>query len=422
VSADGAYVVFYSGADDLVPSQTGPLANIFLFERATGTVTLVSHSATASNVAGGSAYQLSSISSDASYITYASSAPDLVTGQTDTNGAEDVFVFSRSTGSNTLVSHVPSSATTTPAYGGQSPTISADGAFVAFESGAVDLVDGQRDSEFYTSDVFLFERATGGVTLVSHVPNQARTTGNDSSSSAAISGDGSFVAFHSFATDLVGRRGDDNGTFDVFLFERSSGTVTLVSHTPGSATTTGANSSHTPSISADGAVVTFTSFAGNLVSGQNDPGDDPDVFVFERSSREVKLVSHARDSATTAADAQGGDHIGSHSPAVSANGSYVAFLSTATNLVAGQTDCPCLHTDVFLFERSTGKVSLVSHIPKSATATANDSSGLRPGGRGPENETPTVTSNGTVVFISLATNLLTGQHDTNGTVDVFVFQ
>ena len=208
----------------------------------------------------------------------------------------------------------------------------------------------------------------------------------------------------------------------MFLFERSTGTVRLVSHAAGSATTTGANSSHGPAISADGAVVSFTSFAGNLVAGQDDGGDDPDVFLYERPTDQVRLVSHTPGSSTAAADNPGGDHIGSNYPSLSANGSYVAFMSTATNLVAGQTDRSLLHTDVFLFERSTGAVSLVSHVPRRATTSANESSALRPGGRGPENETPSVGATGTVAFVSLATNLVTGQRDTNGTVDVFLSQ
>ncbi|HEX2192922.1 MAG TPA: hypothetical protein VHH09_06980 [Acidimicrobiales bacterium] len=422
VSADGAFVVFYSGAGNLVAGQSGPPSNIFVFARATGAVTLVSHTATGATTAAGGAYPIASVSPDAASVAFSSTAPDVVAGQTDHNGGEDVFLFERATGAITLVSHVSASRTTTPTFGGRSPSVSADGSFVAFESGATDLLARQRDLEHYSDDVFLFERATGEVRLVSHVPGRPETTGDAPSGSPAVSADGAFVAFESFATNLVARARDGNGTFDVFLFERATGEVRLVSHAAASSTATGANSSHGPAISADGSVVSFTSFAGNLVPGQDDPGDDADVFLFERPTGRVQLVSHTTGSSTTAADNPGGDHIGSHYPALSVTGGYVAFTSTATNLVAEQSDRPFLHDDVFLFERATGAVTLASHVPRSPTTTANEPSGVRPGGRGPEDETPSVGVTGTVAFVSLATDLVTGQRDTNGTVDVFLFQ
>ncbi len=72
-------------------------------------------------------------------------------------------------------------------------------------------------------------------------------------------------------------------------------------------------------------------------------------------------------------------------------------------------------------ETPTG-VTLTSPVPRSPTTSRNEPSGVRPGGRGPEYETPSVGVSGTVAFVSLATNLVTGQRDTNGTVDVFLFQ
>lgn len=421
VSADGSFVVFYSGADNLVAGQSGPLGNLFLFERTTGAVRLVSHAAGSATTAGGGAYPIPSVTPDAASVAFSSTANNLVTGQVDNNGGEDAFVFDRATGEITLVSHMPGSPTTAPpAHGARTPSISANGAVVAFSSGAPDLVEHQKDARYYTDDVFLFERATGRITLVSHVPGRASTTANAPSDSPSVSGDGSLVVFQSSATDLVGRKGDANGTFDVFLFDRASASVRLISHTPGSDSATGANSSHSPLISADGSAVTFTSFAGNLVPGQDDAGDDPDVFLFDVRSGELRLVSHTPGSTSVAADHDPCCHTGSQFPSVSSNGRYIAFMSTATNLVERQNDSRDLHTDIFLFERATGTVSLVSHIPGHPTKTADLSSGLRPGGRGPENETPSVSADGTVVFVSLATNLVPGQVDTNGTIDVFV--
>jgi putative transposon-encoded protein len=146
-----------------------------------------------------------------------------------------------------------------------------------------------------TIDVFLFQRGmppAGAVTLVSHTPASATTTANGSGYGHVISADGTSVAFRSTATNLVAGQNDANDAFDVFLFERATGTVSLVSHTPTSATTTGDGSSGSgafvdspsASISADGAFVAFQSTATNLVAGQSEINFDRDVFLFERSA------------------------------------------------------------------------------------------------------------------------------------------
>ncbi len=92
------------------------------------------------------------------------------------------------------------------------------------------------------------------------------------------------MAFLSTATYLVAGQSDANGATDVFLYERATGAVTLVSHTPASATTTGTGFSFSPSISADGAFVAFTSNATNLVAGQSDANGASDVFLYQRTS------------------------------------------------------------------------------------------------------------------------------------------
>ncbi|MGI8685925.1 MAG: hypothetical protein ACR2MO_12715, partial [Acidimicrobiales bacterium] len=248
------------------------------------------------------------------------------------------------TGAVTLVSHTPASATTTANASSFSPSITADGAFVAFESYATNLVAGQIDANV-VEDVFLFQRATGAVTLVSHTPASATTTGTAYSSSPSISADGAFVTFHSSATNLVAGQSGANGAEDVFLFPRATGAVTLVSHTPASATTTANASSFSPSITADGAFVAFHSSATNLVAGQSDANNDTDLFLFERATGAVTLVSHIPASATTTANAY------SFSPSISGDGAFVAFTSAASNLVGGQSDANGAG-DVFLFRRT----------------------------------------------------------------------
>src|SRR5204863_303763 len=160
------FVAFYSDATDLLPSATPLGYNVFLLERATGAVTLVSHTSAGANIPGnndsfGDPIQ---ISADGAFVAFASHATDLVPNQVDTNS----FFLEPSTARVTMVSHTPPSRATTAylafSYAG---LVSADGGFVAFESPATNLVAGQSDVNGHR-DVFLFERATGVVTLISH--------------------------------------------------------------------------------------------------------------------------------------------------------------------------------------------------------------------------------------------------------------
>lgn len=166
-------------------------------------------------------------------VTYESAATNLAPGQIDTNSGSDSgrdifiygFIYGRATEAVTLVSHSASSATTT-ANGSSTffPSISAGGAFVAFLSFATDLVVGQNDTNA-ASDVFVYQRATGEVALVSHAPVSAVTTANARTNGGPlISADGAFVAISSAATHLVAGQIDANGnTLDTFVYERATG-------------------------------------------------------------------------------------------------------------------------------------------------------------------------------------------------------
>ena len=369
-SADGAYVVFLSSATNLVSGQIDAnssaefTTDVFLYSRATGAVTLVSHIPGSATTTGNGGSFNPVISADGSFVAFSSDAGDLAAGQIDENNFGDVFLYSRATGVVTLVSHVPASASTTGDRPSFSPSISADGGFVAFASQANRLVAGQIDNNYFADsrdDTFLYSRATGEVTLVSHIPTSTVTTGNGGGSGQWISADGMFVVFQSQAADLVTGQIDVAGVGgdDVFLYSRATGAVTLISHRSAGVTTAAGGSR--PSISADGAFVSFSSSATDIVAGQTDIGDySTEVFLYARATGVVTLVSHIPGNATTTANDSSNESI------ISANGAYVAFTSSATNLVAGQVDIE-FSTDVFLYERATGGVALVTHSATSPT-------------------------------------------------------
>jgi hypothetical protein len=137
-------------------------------------------------------------------------------------------------------------------------TISADGRYVAFDSWASNLVSGDTNGR---TDVFVHDRQTGQTTCVSVAYDG--TLGNGDSISPSISADGRYVAFDSGANNLVS--GDTNGTSDIFVHDRLTGLTSLVS--VASDGTQGNSSTMSLSISADGRYVAFESWASNLVSG-----------------------------------------------------------------------------------------------------------------------------------------------------------
>jgi len=319
----------------------------------------------------------SSISADGRYVAFASRATNLVPG--DTNRTLDVFVHDRQTGETTRVSVSPSGAQGTDDSG--SPSISADGRYVAFWSFAFPRL-GLR-----IAGVFVHDRQTGETTRVSVSSSGAK--GNNDSGSPSISADGRYVAFPSNATNLVS--GDTNGFTDVFVHDRQTGETTRVN--VDSSGTQANNYAHPPLISADGRYVTFSSYASNLVLGDTNVTDD--IFVHDRQTGETTRVS------VDSSGIQGDGYSGV--PSISADGRYVAFESTATNLVPGDTNGK---TDVFVHDRQTGETSRVSV----------DSSG---GEAVRSSNTSSISADGRyVAFTSYARNLVPG--DTKGYSDVFV--
>ncbi len=211
----------------------------------------------------------------------------------------------------------------TAIYGSLSASTSADGRYVVFRSDANNLVP--EDSGTIT-DIFVKDTQTGLTTLVS--ASSDGTPGNNASIRPAISADGRYVAFASYATNLVDG-GTTNGLVHVFVKNLQTGAITLAStSTPGDE---GNGISTDPSISADGRYVVFSSSADNLDLVTNDTNNFTDIFIRDtvgNSTKRISLDSIGNQSA-------GGD---SQRPRVSADGRFVAFSSNATNLVTGDTN------------------------------------------------------------------------------------
>jgi Tol biopolymer transport system component len=309
ISADGRFVVFISGATNLVPGDTNRKYDVFVRDLVLGQTVRASESA-----AGGQANESSfyaSISADGRFVAFSSEADDLVPG--DTNGVDDVFVRDLATGA---IVRASVDAGGLEADGDSyEPVLSADGRYVAFSSEASNLAAGDANQ---VSDVFLKDTLTGATILVS--ANAGGSSGNGYSASPSLSADGRIVAFVSLASDLAA--GDLNGFEDAFVRDVSRGVTRLAS-----VSTRGQQADddtyYGPSISADGRFVAFNSTAYSLVVPDAFGGHD--VYL-----RDLVSGVTTRDSVNTAGVQGNGD---SYAPSVSADGRFVAFKSAATNLV-----------------------------------------------------------------------------------------
>ena len=263
------------------------------------------------------------------------------------------------------------------------PSMSADGRYVAFSSFATNLVAGETSAY---EQCFVRDRVAHVTTRVSVAQDGGLP--NDGCWDPEISANGEHVAFVTYASNLID--GDTNGALDVFVRDRVDNVTTRVSVGPGGAQAISA-SLH-PTISADGRYVAFDSNAMNLVAG--DTNGVPDVFVRDQLDETTSRISVG--SGDTEADRHSGQ------PSISVNGRYVAFRSQA-DLIAKDTNGAA---DVYvrdLVDHSTGLVSIASG--------GRDSNG--------PSAYPDISATGRyVAFASRATTLV--PQDTNGRSDVFV--
>ncbi len=362
ISGDGRLVAFDSIADNLVLGDQNASTDVFVHDRRTRRTERVSVGWNGSEADSHS--DVPTISADGRFVAFQSTADNLVPG--DTNGVGDVFVRDLLLGSTERVS--VTSAGAQGDLSSQGPcSLSADGRFVAFSSFASNLVR-LRIAGVHRG-IYVHDRQTGITERVSY----------DTRPECSISADGRYVAFASSGP---------HGAQDVFLFDRSHGTATCISVDRFGRSWGGSS----PAVSGDGRYVAFVSPAGVLAP---DPNYVDDVFVRDTWTGRTERAS--------AGAGIWQRYPASTMPSISADGRYVAFVSRAWDLVAGDTNW---FVDVFVRDRQEGTTVRVSV----------DSSGAE--GHG-ESVHPSISSDGrSVVFGGYAPDLVAG--DTNGVPDIFV--
>jgi Tol biopolymer transport system component len=485
VSSDGRIVAFTSTANNLVPNESAPSPgagagqdqNIYLLDRSTGVTALVSHAAGSASQAGNGECDDPILSSDGSTVVYDSLATDLA-GSTIA-AVPNVYLYNRVTGTNTLVSHRPAGPLSSGDGSSRVQAVSADGRFVAFFSAASDLVAGQTGA---AGNLFLFDAQSGAVTLMTHTATSLMTgagaaTGNldglVNGSPSAISDDGSLFAYVSTATALVAgpvatgpnvylfNRATDTNTLvttsagtgagkavspavlshdghvvvysagDVFRYDTSLGTTLLVSHVPGSLTTggngaSGVQNSALPILrgsvpdsrsllatNVDGSVVAFVSSATNLLGTPTTYTGN--LFVWDASGNVSPVTGPAGGGGTVSGPFMSTAIFNSNTYlygdlSLSDDGTEVAYASSSGNVVAGQTG-PTGPDNVFLYHRNASTVQLISGAGGSGTATGNAASNV-----------PVLSRDGTALaFQTQAFNLSGNFYDANGNFDVLVY-
>jgi hypothetical protein len=394
ISADGRFVAFTSQATDLVAIPTGGIQNVFVRDLQTGVTTLVSINS--SGTGGGNlASVFPAISANSQVVIYRSAASNLVAS--DTNGATDIFARNLLTNKTFLVS-INQAGTASGNGPSSGMTISADARFVAFSSRASDLVATDTNG---VNDVFVRDLQTGTTRLLS-INSAGTNSGNKASDVPIISADGHIVAFYSSANNLV--LNDNNGFDDVYVRNLIENKTTLVSVNKAGTSSVNGDSyiSTLRTISADGNIIAFRSRANNLVN--NDTNGEVDVFARDLSTGKTTLVSASsivgRDSGHGSSDGAG-----DFSLAVSPNGRFIAFDSSADDLVSNDFVLydNNQQQDTFTRDLQTGRTKLVS---LGNNGSGNGASFLT-----------SVIDDGTTIFITLASDL--GFSDTNSREDIF---
>lgn len=376
-------------------------------------------------------------SDDAGYVAFSSDASNLVAD--DTNGKSDVFVQDRVTKSIVRVSVTSQGAQATSGSG--NPVISGDGRYVAFESGASDLVPEDTNGKI---DVFLHDRdadddgifdeqAEAGAIETARVSvNGSGAEGAADSSLPTISDDGRFIAFQSDVVDLV--PDDTNARTDIFVHDRDTQEIIRVS-VPSNLPQSNGHSTE-PDISDDGRYVAFTSVASNLVPG--DTNSQADIFVHDRTLDSTVRVSvptppcgeaNAPTTICTALTdndsrfvAEDESNSRSSEPAISSTGRFVTFASFASNFaVEGNRS----DSDIFVHDRDSdgnGVFDEVNKLRGIVTERVSVSSdGAESIGTTSSNDSvnPDISDDGRyIIFSSAAINLVPG--DTNAKTDIFV--
>lgn len=387
VSDDGRFVAFASAASNLVASDGNGVIDVFVRDRLAETTERVSVATDGSEGNGRS--DDARISRNGRYVVFQSAATNLI--ESDGNGRIDVFVHDRDTGTTERVSRAIDGGDpdSTSVVG----SISDDGRYVGFWSGASNLID---DDANATWDSFVFDRDTGTTERVSVRADGAESpTGG---SFAAVSGDGRYVAFAS--EDQLTPMIKKSGKLSIFVRDRIAGTTIRVSQNPGGFYESG--NSGEPAISSDGRFVAYSSSSKALTN------------LYLKARRRI-YVTDVQTGTTqlVAPDFPNQDCPGAScvvltagAPSISADGRFITFMSESQQVMPANYNGRGRQSRVYVADRLSGFLRRISVDPNHGVGT------------GCANR-PAISGDGRVVaYHTNSTDLVVD--DTNSAADVLV--
>jgi Tol biopolymer transport system component len=283
------------------------------------------------------------------YITFVSSA----SFAGSTGRRRQIFWRDRNTGITRLVSAGPGGEEgNADSY---APAISGDGKMVAFESHSSNLVQEDKNG---LRDIFIWHSSTNKIERVSIAGGGEEANGE--SYEASLSGDGNFIAFTSTAGNISATEKGVSAN-NVFLRNLKSGSTMMISVDPASKKGGGGSK---PSVSYDGARIAFYSHTGTLVP--DDKNGIWDIFLWEQGNASLKRISLAADGKERSQGSESANRI--VAPAISGDGRYIAFTTTAPGMVANDMNN---FQDVFIYDINTGKTVIASTDPKGNAGNAD---------------------------------------------------
>jgi hypothetical protein len=383
ISGDGRYVVFQSRVSDLVAGDDNGRYDIFVKDRETGAIEVVS--VTDQGEVGNDSSLDPQISTTGRYVVFSSMATNL--DPADKEPLSDIYLHDRDTHATELVSGTPPGHLDQESYRAD---VTPDGRYIVFGSNG----DPSGDDTNPYADVFVRDREIDRTELISVSSDEVQS--DDWTFDGSISDDGRFVTFYTLSDKLV--EGDTNEREDVFLRDREQGTTERISLA--NSGKQGNSGSVSAWLSTDGRFVLFESLATNLTR-RTDNNRTLDLFLYDRDVERVRVVSLNR-SGTTGNYTSGQGHI-------TADGRYISFGSLASDLVRNDTNN---EWDIFVRDMSLGKTIRVKVTNRGREAEGRSR-------RFPDTFFNSISLDGRfVTFESGAHNLV--RNDTNDLPDIFV--
>ena len=314
ISDSGRYVVFKSEASNLVKGDRNQLTDVFVRDRTAGTTERISGAGGGDNPG---------ISPDGNFVAFE-------TFDFDADFAQDIYLRNRATGT---IERISVSHDGSEVFGTSEDPVVANGPVVAFASSAPNLVpnDGSSNIDVFVRDLSGPSPPTERVSVSSAEEPAGEF---DTSRNPAITNDGRFVAFQSDAQNFTPVAQTEFFS-DIFVRDRQAGTTVLAS--PDGAGGEASAQSEDPEISGGGRFVAFASFASDLIAGVTDPDGDlvRDAFVRDLAAGSTEMVSMN----STHQDAmRDGNHDDVGAGPVSADGLVILMGTQANNLFLGDTN------------------------------------------------------------------------------------